>query len=378
MASVKLIKFLDKYLGLLICLFLSIFNINNAKNNEKKQYKKMLLIQLWGIGETVLCLPAIKALKESNGISIDVLATGRVKDIFYGNKNIGNVRIINLGPFSILKFIFKNFRKYDLAIDMEEYLNISSIIAFFAGKEQIGYSHGVRSSLYNKKVRYNDMQHTAQTFMDLLQPLGVKKSIKNLEKLDYSKEDEEKVEKLLKICKIKNNEFIAGFGIGAAESVKERMWPEERFAAVADYLITKYNAKIILFGSREEASLGENIIKLMKSRNNAFNFAGKTSVREMFYLAGRCKLFIGNDAGPMHVAAAQNVKTIGLFGCNLPVRFRPFGKNGYYLYKKEIDEACINVHKGEVGKCKFGKGNACVKKIQINDVTDLIDRIIKK
>ena len=375
MASVKLIKFLDKYLGSLICLFLSVFS---RKKAEKKAYKKILLVQLWGMGETVLCLPAIKALKESSrNLLIDILVTERVTDIFYNNKNLDSIISVKLSPLSIIKFIIKNCRKYDIAIDMEEYLNVSSIMAFFAGRERIGYSHGIRAKLYTKKVAYNDRQHAAQTFMDILQPLGIKKAVKSLERLNYSKEDKEKMGQLLKNENIKNNDFIVGLGIGAAESVKERMWPEERFAAIADYLIGKYKAKIILFGNKEEEALGENIIKLMKSENCAFNFAGKTSAGGMFHLISLCRLFIGNDAGPMHVAAAQNVKTIGLFGCNLPVRFKPFGKNGYYIYKKGSKEACINVHKGEVGACKFGKENACVKKIKVEDVKNLIDSIIK-
>lgn len=62
----------------------------------------------------------------------------------------------------------------------------------------------------------------------------------------------------------------------------------------------------------------------------------------------------------------------------MPVRFAPFGKNGYYLYKKDNQDACINVHKGEVGECKFGRENACVKKIQVSDVISLIDKVMKK
>ena len=329
------------------------------------------------MGETILCLPAIKALKESSrNSSIDILVTDRVKDIFYNNRSVGGIISVKLSPVSIIKFIIQNCRKYDIAIDMEEYLNVSSIMAFFAGRKRIGYSHGIRSNLYNEKVHYNDRQHTAQTFMDLLQPLGIKKAVKSLEKLYYSTDDEGNIDKLLKENNISKKDFIVGLGIGAAESVKERMWPEERFAEVADYLINKYKAKIIMLGNKEESILGENIIKLIKNKNSAFNFAGKTSAREMFYLASLCKLFIGNDAGPMHVAAAQNVKTIGLFGCNLPVRFRPFGKNGFYIYKKDSQEACINVHKGEIGACKFGRENACVKKIQVEDVKDLIKKVI--
>jgi len=194
MASVKLIKSLDKYLGTFVCLILSVF-----KTKKDVAVKKILLIQLWGLGETVLSLPAIKELRKKYTKSvIDIATTSRVNEVFYGNKDINDVKLIGLNPFSIAIFILRNSRKYDVAIDMEEYLNISSIIAFFSGKRTIGYSHGIRSLLYGKKVPYNDKQHVSQTFIDLLKPLGITKRVDALEKLNYSKKDESDVEKILK------------------------------------------------------------------------------------------------------------------------------------------------------------------------------------
>ena len=370
MASVKLIKFLDRYVGSIICLVLSLFPFSK----KKISYKRILLIQLWGVGETVLCLPMIKTLRQKcKNSSIDVLTTKRVNEVFYNNKNVNNIKILNLNPVSIKGFILKNLKKYDLVIDMEEYLNISAIIAFYAGKERIGYSHGIRSRLYTKKIAYNDNQHVSQTFMDLLKPLGINKKVKSLEKLDYSNDDKNKVEKILEDNNISEKDFIVGLGIGAAESVRERMWPKERFAAVADYLIKKYNAKIIFIGNKEEEDLANETQNLMENKDNSLNLAGKTSIREMFCLISLCKLFVGNDAGPMHVAAAQRVKTIGLFGCNLPIRFSPFGKSNIAI-RKQSGEACINVHKGQVGKCRYGIENACVKKIQAEDVIKVINK----
>jgi len=377
MAAVNLIKFLDKYVGSLLCLFLSINKLFGRK--KVHDYNKILIIQLWGLGESILTLPAIEALRDKyKKKQIDILVTSRNKEVYYKNKSINNVKVLDLNPFSIKLFILKNLKKYDLVIDMEEYLNISSIIACYTGKERIGYSHGIRSNLYTKTLDYNDRQHVVYTFMDLLKPLGIKETVESLPQLNYSKNDKKNIDNLLKKYSIGKKDFIVGLGIGAAESVKERMWPKERFAQVADYLVDKYKAKIILFGNEEESNLAKNMITLMKNKNNAFNFTGKTSVREIFYLIGVCKLFISNDAGPMHVAAAQGVVTIGLFGCNLPIRFKPFGKNNYYIYKKKTQDACINVHKGQVGKCKHGIENACVKKIQVNDVMKIVGKALHK
>ena len=58
--SVKSIKFIDKYIGNITCNFLSIFN----KKSSKDKINKILLVQLWGIGETTLMLPSIEAIRK--------------------------------------------------------------------------------------------------------------------------------------------------------------------------------------------------------------------------------------------------------------------------------------------------------------------------
>jgi len=378
MVSVNLIKFLDKYLVPIKIVFLAINRLFPKK--RPSSFKNILLIQLWGIGETILALPAIEALKQKyKNSNIDVLVTDRNKGIFYNNKNLNNIKVLKLNPFSINLFILKNWRKYDLVIDMEEYLNISALIAFYLGKYRIGYSHGLRSTLYSETVNYNDRQHVVYTFLDLLKPLNiVKKKVAKLQKLNYSNIDKNNINRLLKKYNLNKKNLLVGFGVGAAESAKSRMWPKERFAELANYLIKKYNAKILLIGNKEEKKYINDLQNLIENKNNSFNVAGLISTREMFYLISLCKLFIGNDSGPMHVAAAQQVPTIGLFGCNLPVRFAPFGKNNYSVYKKSNQNACINVHKGQVGECKHGIKNACVKKIQVDDVVSIVDKIMKR
>ena len=117
--SVKLIKILDKHLGGKICWILGMLS---KKGNEK--LNRILIIQLWGIGESVLTLPSIYALmKKFPNSKIEILLTKRNKDVYYG---INKLRKINLklNPISILKFIIFNYRKYDVVIDMEEYLNV--------------------------------------------------------------------------------------------------------------------------------------------------------------------------------------------------------------------------------------------------------------
>ncbi len=377
---VILVKFIDKHLGNIICNFLGLFKRSNLKETN---VNRILVVQLWGIGETILILPSIEALrKKFPNAAIDVLATSRNKDVFFENRDISNLIKIRLNPFSILSFIFKNLKKYGLVVDMEEYLNISAVLSFFAGKKVVGFSHGTRAKLYDKKIAYNDKQHASQTFLDLVRALGILYDYSKLPPLKYSKDDKNKVDRFLKDNKIKNNEFLVCVAPGAAESAKARMWPFDRYAELCDEIVAKHRAKIIFTGIREEHDLIVSIQNKMEHKDKTTNAAGEINLNQLFYLITKCKLFIGNDSGPMHIAAAQGIKTLGLFGPNLPVRFGPYGKNGIGLYKGYNCQysPCINVHKGQIPDCLYPKNSndyqKCMKNISIDDVLKEVEKLV--
>ena len=376
---VAAIKFIDRHAGKAICNFLALFG--KKKPIGISGINKILVVQLWGIGETVLTLPAINALrKKFPKAGIDILATSRNSDVFYGNSDINGLVKISLNPFSILNFILKNFKKYDLVIDMEEYLNISAIISFFAGRAAIGYSHGPRAKLYSSVAKYNDKQHAVQAFLDLARVLGISYDASQLPKLNFSKNDKKSVDKFLKNNGINNSDFLVCVAPGAAESAKARMWPYERYAELCDEIIDRHNAKIIFAGAYNEAELIDSIQKKMESE--AVNAGGKISLTGLFYLVSKCRLFIGNDAGPMHIAAAQGIKTLGLFGPNLPIRFGPYGKGNIGLYKGHNCDfsPCINVHKGEIPDCLYPKNSndyqKCMKNISVDDVLKEVEKLV--
>ncbi|MBU1704593.1 MAG: glycosyltransferase family 9 protein, partial [Nanoarchaeota archaeon] len=328
--GIKLIKAIDRVIGTPLCLALAPFKRNKAFSTDK-----VLFIQLWGIGETVLTFPAIHAFKNKYPDSnITVLCTERNKEVYYQNSDINHLEIISLSPISILKFMIKH--RFDLVIDFEEYLNISSIIAFFTGKFKIGYKGRIRSKTYNKTATYNDQQHVVETHLDLVRLLSADDKPEQLIKLKYSAEDKIAAEAVIKSIGISDKDTIIGFGAGTAESARSRIWPY--FRELAQKLPGK---KLVFFGTEEEKG---SINLIIKGIDNAFNLAGKLTLRQAFAAIERCNLFISNDTGTMHIAATQGVKTIGLFGPNIPTRWAPFGKGNVSIYKGEICKysPCIN------------------------------------
>ncbi|MCF7860994.1 glycosyltransferase family 9 protein [Candidatus Woesearchaeota archaeon] len=369
--NIPLIRLLDRYIGAMVIVILKIIKPLVRIDNSSKN---ILCIQLWGIGETVLTLPAIKSIKKRfPSKRLSVLATFRNSIVYNNQPFVDEVYEIDIRPLSVLSFIFNNFRKYELVFDFEEYLNISSLIAFSVGVRTYGYDHGVRSMIYDNKINYNDKQHVVQTFLDLARIGQKKKDYINYDKLielKYSWKDNAKtknlVGKLIGICS------------GAAESGRSRIWPY--YSQLVDKLM-EYDPKfkVVFVGTQAEKKSIDTIIKKIKydktdRDKRIINLAGKLSLTELFAFIKKCDLFISNDTGPMHIAAAQGVKTIGLFGPNLPQRFGPYGKNrkgklNIGIYKGSNCSPCINVHLGSIKECD---DPICMKKISVEDVMENI------
>lgn len=370
--SIKLQKTVDWSLGI-VCLGFGA--ISKIFPNFALKTNKILIIKLWAMGESILTLPMIKELRKAYpSAKISVLCRERNKEVYTLNKDIDE--IILFEPKNIFG-LMKLLKRFDLAIDCEPYLKTSALASFYLGKRRIGFSHGTRAWMYTDKIDYNDQQHVVDTYLDFLKVLGTPKKTEILVKLEYSPEDKVKVMKMLAPV-LKQKKLLIGFCPGAAESTRERMWPEDNFAELADKIIEAYDAAILLIGSKSEAELAENIKRKVKNTDQVMNLAGKTGKKELFALIELCDLFISNDTGPMHIAAAQGVKTIGLFGPNLPTRFAPYGKRNITLYHSIPCSPCINVHKGKIPDCSNTIKGECMKNISVNDVREMITECLKK
>ncbi len=321
-------KFIDKYVGTFIIIFLyPLFLLKSFFFKAKG--KKILIIRLGAMGETILTLPMIKELKKE--YDVDIIASYKNKFIFD-----------NLGwDYSLLspKLIFK-ILKYDYAFDLEPFANLSAILSFFLAKENIGFNPLFRAIIYKHKIPYNDKQHVVFTYCDLLKAVG--KKCKPSKLLPLNKKNFIFKEK---------SKFHIGVHAGTSVTAPWRRWKEEKFANLIKKILSKYDAYIYLTGTKNEERINERIIKMIGS-SRVINVAGKYNFNEFVSFVSALDLFISNDTGPMHIAAAQGVKTIGLFGPNLPSRFGPFPlEKNAFLYHKISCSPCINVHLGEFKKC---------------------------
>jgi len=159
-----------------------------------------------------------------------------------------------------------------------------------------------------------------------------------------------------------------GINAGATYGSAKRWYPE-RFAAVAAHFSNKYD--IIIFGGPNEvemaAEIEENLKKLGVS--NYTNLAGKTTIEDLCANIGGCSLFITNDSGPMHVAAAYQVPTIAIFG---PTRYK---ETSQWMNKKGV----IVRHEMDCSPCMKRecplKHHECMTTITATEVTEAVKRL---
>jgi heptosyltransferase II len=124
-------------------------------------------------------------------------------------------------------------------------------------------------------------------------------------------------------------------GINPGADRPEKRWSPENHAAVADRLSADRSAKIFVFGGPGEEHLATRIEKAMK--HPLTNLAGKLSLNELAYVISQLDLFVTNDSGPMHIAAAVKTPVVALFGPEDPVHTRPYTSPDLYrIIQKDL------------------------------------------
>jgi len=148
-------------------------------------------------------------------------------------------------------------------------------------------------------------------------------------------------------------------GIGPGSKWPSKVWSEERFAELGRRLIAQLGAYPIVFGSSEEYDLGERLVARWGRGANA---AGQLGVRQAAAVLKACRLYVGNDTGTMHLAAAVGAPCVGIFAAHdWPGRWYPYGAKHIILRRAVPCEGCL------LRICIDG-GMRCLKLVSVNDV----------
>ena len=126
---------------------------------------------------------------------------------------------------------------------------------------------------------------------------------------------------------------------GAGNITKE--WPQEHFSALIDLLIEKHDVNILLVGGPDDVAIADALMNVVLHKHAVASMAGRTSLAQLPRLLKNCALYIGNDSGPKHVAAAVGIPTIGIHsGVVDPTEWGPIGPNAVALRRNMTCSPC--------------------------------------
>ncbi len=365
--------------------------MNPIKN---KKPKTILLLKFGHIGDTILTLPVLKALKENFSSSTIVFIVASWAEEIMVNSPFVDKFIIFDDPFynrrvltelnipkklqmirlqKILKFLITIRNLHcDVVFDLNGTFN-SLIYTYLSGaKHLIGYDPQGIGYLLDDKVQPTEDKQIVDQCLDVIRILGVKTDVQG-PFIFSSNKDKLYAQTYFQQNNLNEYDLIVGIHPGAP--FIPRRWPKERFAKIADILVKKYNAKIIYFGGKDEVDLVTSILSLMEKP--AFSLVGKTTIRESIALIERCNFFICNDSSLMHIAALLNIPVIALFGPGQYPLFAPY--NEFSVVVRE-DVGCNPCNESAAvwrKMCKRGRVY-CMEAITIQKVLQIISQKISK
>ena len=306
--------------------------------------KNVLVLQTSFLGDSLLTLPLLRRLKENlPGARVTVLTLPKHAEVFRGpwadevildDKRGAHGGL--LGPWRIAREL--KARRFDLAVIPHRSLR-SALVAYLAGiPRRVGFSASAGSFLLTEAVPFAWLTHDLERNLALARPLGVGSSAfigeaRYLVPPPLSAA----LNSRLAEAGVAPDARLAGLHPGAAWATKR--WLPERFAELCRRLKAD-GLTPVLVGGPGDAELGAEIARA----SGAVDLVGRTDLSELKSLMGRLSLFVTNDSGPMHLAAASGVPVVAIFGATTrELGFFPYGP-GHRVVEEELSCRPCGLH----------------------------------
>lgn len=239
-------------------------------------------------------------------------------------------------------------RHFDLGIIFPNSYRSAALAKIGGVKRRFGYAKEGRRFLLTDPVRipeWKNSRHEVFYYLNLIaeaeqRMLGTN-TVTEREpdiSLNISEERRNDARVILENAGCDMSKPLIGFGPGSTNSMAKR-WPAKNFAALADMLTNDQKANIILMGSSSEKDVAENVSQLAETP--VFDLSGATTLAEAAAILAEMDMFVSNDMGLAHLAAAAGTPVYVLFGPTNPVTTRPFAPNATVIREPVECSPCM-------------------------------------
>ena len=326
---------------------------------SRKQFnpQNILVIDFGQLGDVVLSLPALRAIRERFPTSKITVAAGKaasqvIKLSNYADDTLMVDRVALRDGFTvtsilqILKLVGNvRRRQFDFVIDLHS-LSETNLLGFLSGAGQRLYSRRPGRSLdflSNFHPRppvapSNKDRHLVDRYLDVLLPLGVKDADR-IPRLRTQSATDREVEQMLRKAKADSGAPLVGLFPGAGHP--SRRWPLEKFAELAEFLMRNDQVRVVVFAGPEEKEIRTTMRSLFPAQVIILD---RLTLPQVVSALARLAVFVSNDTGPMHLAAAVGTPVVVLLDKRAPTTYMPLGDhhrtvNGQIISEISVEDA---------------------------------------
>jgi ADP-heptose:LPS heptosyltransferase len=327
--------------------------VNLAGALARRAPERVLIVKLDHAGDLVLATPAIRALRAAHpGARIDALVASGSRFVVQGSPHLTALHTYDSSrfrrgpkaeragerpPFAILREVARS--RYDTIVELRgDWWTL--LLPFLSGATRRVDRGSVRLRDWTgrrgptaggtARGPTRAPLHEVETNLEVVRPLGGDvRAREGRPEVFPSAKAREGAKTALRAAGADLDRPIVCIHPGA--SWRPRAWRPERFAAVADWIQDHYHAQVVVLGSAEERDI-EEAVRASSNGARCFYLVGTLSREEVVAVIARCALFVGNDSGLAHIAAACGVPSVVLFGPQNPNRFRPWGERSLVLH----------------------------------------------
>lgn len=316
---------------------------------------KILIIDFGQLGDVVLSLPALREIRKRFPSAHLTVAAGKSAAEVVRLANCANeilavdrVALRDGSKLASLVRLFKLIKQvrsahYDFVIDLHS-LSETNVLGFLSGAPKRLYSRRPPRSLdflanFEPRPPIEEdhrKRHLVDRYLDVLLPLGVSGADRQ-PRITTHILDDAVIAKLLGKSNADSGSPLVGIFPGAGHPTKR--WPLQKFAELADYLVRNDGVRVILFLGPEEAAISREVKKKFPANTIILD---KLTIPQLAAAQARLAVFIANDTGPMHIAAAVGTPVVVLMPKRAPKTYLPIGDRHKFLSSVVIQDISVD------------------------------------
>lgn len=334
--------------------------------------ERVLVVRLRSIGDTVLATPALIALRRFlSDARIDILLEDWVAPVLNGFDAVDNVIAIEGKSFKSRSKTIRHLRRnnYDVVFNLHGGTTATFFTVASGAAHRVGFKDYQYSFLHNHLLSSSsdfwqkEQTHSAEQQLALLGFVGVPVADKPKTRLIVNEKNAEKIDLLLHVHGV-GEKTIALIHPAAAFAAKQ--WSIEKFARVIDYLAAR-DIFSVAVAAPDEYHITE---ELSQKTSTVFQGFTDLTLPEITALAARAKIFVGNDSGIAHIAAAVETPSVVIFGASNINHWRPWTDAPHRIVysEKPCRHQTIEIRKGS-------ENPKCVLCVEVEQVIEAIEKI---